>query len=68
MRVVTRHADPVAFFATLQSRIAEMRQSSHDLDDEIDGWYVKYKLRKKTHANPRAGDITVVDPTLAPYP
>ena len=33
-----RHADPPALFATLQSRIAEMRTSPHDLDDEIDGW------------------------------
>ena len=40
----------------------KLDQSSHDLDDEIEGWYIKYKLRKKTHANPRAGDITVVDP------
>ena len=57
-----RHADPPALFATLQSRIAEMRTSPHDLDDEIDGWYIKYKLRKKGHSGPRAGDILVVDP------
>ena len=39
-----------------------MRQSQHDTEDELDGWYIKFRRRKKGHSGPRLGDIRVVDP------
>jgi hypothetical protein len=57
-----RPANPSELFSSLAARISELKRALEDDVDEVDGWYLCFKLRKKTAQGARQGDINVIDP------
>jgi len=57
-----RPANPSELFSSLAARISELKRALEDDADEVDGWYLCFKLRKKTAQGARQGDINVIDP------
>ena len=55
-----RPEDVAASYSRLAQSVSCMRKTNGDAEDELDGWHIKYKVRKG--GGYKVGDVYIIDP------